>query len=280
MVHENNVPFSSLADDGRPKLGLIKRTMVVLHKDAAEIQKLADKLANTNVAAILVGTRSWKQQFSEAVTIGIGYDKVPTSVYIMHLVTLPWKLLFATVPPTALWNGWACFFVSIVMIGLLTALIGDLAVHFGCTCGLKDSVTGLSVVALGTSVPEMFASRLAAIMSEHADASIAHITGGNSMNVFLGIGVAWAMASIYHAANGTQFEVTPGALAFAVTQFCIFALFCIAILQIRRCWPKIYGELGGPHDLKYATGILLIFLWFLYLLLGTLEAYCIIDPGL
>lgn len=43
--------------------------------------------------------------------------------------------------------------VSIVMIGLLTAFIGDLASHFGCTIGLKDSVTAVVFVALGTSVP-------------------------------------------------------------------------------------------------------------------------------
>ena len=39
------------------------------------------------------------------------------------------------------------------IIGCLTALIGDLASSFGCTVGLKDSVTAISFVALGTSLP-------------------------------------------------------------------------------------------------------------------------------
>jgi len=39
------------------------------------------------------------------------------------------------------------------MIGVLTAFIGDLASAFGCTVGLKDSITAISFVALGTSVP-------------------------------------------------------------------------------------------------------------------------------
>ena len=60
-------------------------------------------------------------------------------------------------------GGWACFVVSITMIGLMTALIGDLASHFGCTVGLKDSVNALSLVALGTSLPDTFASKSAAI---------------------------------------------------------------------------------------------------------------------
>jgi solute carrier family 8 (sodium/calcium exchanger) len=50
-------------------------------------------------------------------------------------------------------GGWACFLVSIILIGVLTALIGDLAAHFGCTIGLKDSVNALSLIALGTSLP-------------------------------------------------------------------------------------------------------------------------------
>jgi len=50
-------------------------------------------------------------------------------------------------------GGWAAFTVSMLIIGGLTAVIGDVAAHFGCTVGLKDSVTALSFVALGTSVP-------------------------------------------------------------------------------------------------------------------------------
>ena len=83
-----------------------------------------------------------------------GEEKPPSCFdYVMHFLTIFWKLLFAFVPPTDYWNGWACFVVSISVIGGLTAIIGDLASHFGCTVGLKDSVTAVVFVALGTSVP-------------------------------------------------------------------------------------------------------------------------------
>ena len=39
------------------------------------------------------------------------------------------------------------------MIGVLTAMIGDLASHLGCSVGLRDTVTAIVFVALGTSVP-------------------------------------------------------------------------------------------------------------------------------
>lgn len=76
--------------------------------------------------------------------------------YVMHFLTVFWKVLFAFVPPTEYWNGWACFVVSIIVIGLLTAVIGDLASHFGCTVGLRDTVTAVVFVALGTSIPGVF----------------------------------------------------------------------------------------------------------------------------
>ena len=49
--------------------------------------------------------------------------------------------------------GYPTFVISILGIGLLTAIIGDLASYFGCTISLADSVTASCIVALGTSVP-------------------------------------------------------------------------------------------------------------------------------
>lgn len=46
-----------------------------------------------------------------------------------------------------------CFVVSIVCIGLVTAVIGDVASHFGATLGIEDSITAIMFVALGTSIP-------------------------------------------------------------------------------------------------------------------------------
>ena len=71
----------------------------------------------------------------------------------MFDIFLKLQLLFAFVPPTEYMGGWACFTVSIIGIGLLTAVIGDVASHFGCTINLNDEVTAVTLVAMGTSVP-------------------------------------------------------------------------------------------------------------------------------
>ncbi|XP_054976328.1 sodium/calcium exchanger 1 isoform X6 [Sorex araneus] len=271
-----------IAELGRPVLGEHTRLEVII-EESYEFKSTVDKLIKKTNLALVVGTNSWREQFIEAITVSAGEDddedecgeeKLPSCFdYVMHFLTVFWKVLFAFVPPTEYWNGWACFIVSILMIGLLTAFIGDLASHFGCTIGLKDSVTAVVFVALGTSVPDTFASKVAATQDQYADASIGNVTGSNAVNVFLGIGVAWSIAAIYHAAHGEQFRVSPGTLAFSVTLFTIFAFVNVGVLLYRRR-PEIGGELGGPRTAKLLTSSLFVLLWLLYIFFSSLEAYC------
>lgn len=271
-----------IAEMGRPVLGEHVKLEVII-EESYEFKNTVDKLIKKTNLALVVGTNSWREQFIEAITVSAGEDddddecgeeKLPSCFdYVMHFLTVFWKVLFAFVPPTDYWNGWACFVVSIIMIGLLTGFIGDLASHFGCTIGLKDSVTAVVFVALGTSVPDTFASKVAATQDQYADASIGNVTGSNAVNVFLGIGVAWSIAAIYHAANGRSFQVQPGTLAFSVTLFTIFAFISVGVLLYRRR-PEIGGELGGPRTAKLLTSSLFVLLWLLYIFFSSLEAYC------
>uniref|UniRef100_A0AAQ4RNC8 Calx-beta domain-containing protein n=1 Tax=Gasterosteus aculeatus aculeatus TaxID=481459 RepID=A0AAQ4RNC8_GASAC len=270
-----------IAEMGRPMLGEHIKLEVII-EESYEFKSTVDKLLKKTNLALVIGTNSWREQFVEAITVSSGGDdddecseeKLPSCFdYVMHFLTVFWKLLFALVPPTDYFNGWACFVVSISVIGLLTAFIGDLASHFGCTVGLKDSVTAVVFVALGTSVPDTFASKVAAIQDQYADASIGNVTGSNAVNVFLGIGVAWSIAAVYHYSKGQQFKVDPGTLAFSVTLFTIFAFICIAVLLYRRR-PEIGGELGGPRVPKILTTCLFFSLWLMYIVFSSLEAYC------
>lgn len=122
----------------------------------------------------------WQQQFAQAWYCGgsieaqhaaTGYDMA------MHMVGLPLKLLFACVPPTVFLGGWATFFSALLLIGGLTTVVADTASVFGCVVGLEDAITAITFVALGTSVPDTFASMQAAKEQETADDSIGNVTG-------------------------------------------------------------------------------------------------------
>ncbi|XP_023821607.1 sodium/calcium exchanger 1 isoform X1 [Oryzias latipes] len=283
-----------VAKMGCPSLGEHKQLEVIIEesyefKKAVNMllsrtkQSTVDKLIKKTNLALVVGSSSWREQFVNAVTVSAGDDdeeesgeeRLPSCFdYIMHFLTVFWKVLFAFVPPTEYWNGWACFIVSISLIGVLTAVTGDLASHFGCTIGLKDSVTAVVFVALGTSVPDTFASKVAAIQDQYADASIGNVTGSNAVNVFLGIGVAWTIAAVAWRSKGKPFMVDPGNLAFSVTLFTILAVVCVSTLLYRRRASVAGGELGGPRTCKLITSLLFISLWLIYILLASLEAYC------
>jgi len=116
-----------------------------------------------------------------------------------HLASIGWKFLFACCPPPHIWGGKACFIVAIAFIGGITFVVGDVAKALGCVIGMTPGVTAITVVAIGTSLPDTFASITAAKESRYADSAIGNVTGSNSVNVFLGLGLPWVIACIYSA---------------------------------------------------------------------------------
>lgn len=120
---------------------------------------------------------------------------------MLYIYLLLFQVFFACIPPTGIWGGWLTFIFSLLVIGLLTAIVADLATIFGCLLGIKPTVTAITFVALGTSMPDTFASKLAAINENYADCAIGNINGSNAVNVFLGLGLPWLLAASYWEAK-------------------------------------------------------------------------------
>lgn len=80
----------------------------------------------------------------------------------LHFVSIGWKVFFAMVPPPHMCGGWACFIIALVFIGIVTAIVSEIATLMGCVIGLKPGVTAITFVAIGTSLPDTFASMNAA----------------------------------------------------------------------------------------------------------------------
>ena len=189
-----------------------KCNVTIVHDAAAkEMVDNVTKMMNMNMEQYGVGTTSWAGQFQEALEIGCEDGETPgTSDIAMHYITLPWKLVFAIIPPTSYAGGWACFFCALVMTGVTTIIIGDIAALFGCVFGLSKGTTAITFVALGTSLPDTFASASAAVGDDTADAAIGNVTGSNAVNVFLGLGLPWMLAAFKWSDSGpdaTWFEL-------------------------------------------------------------------------
>jgi len=248
---------------------------------------------------------NWKDQFVDALQPGNDSDDPPGVVeWTLHIISVTWKVLFALVPPPQLCGGWAAFMVALGFIALMTVLVGDLATLFGCAIALKPEINAILFVALGTSMPDLFASKTAAQADDNADNSIGNVTGSNSVNVFLGLGLPWLVAAAYWEGNGPDAEwlarydgdesleylqrwiarnknadgtldkavfVFPaGSLGNSVVTFSCCACVCLIVLYIRR---RVHGgELGGPFGSRVGTAIFLVGLWGLYLTFSCLSS--------
>lgn len=249
--------------------------------------------ATLNIDAMLEGNAAWKQQFGNALRpIAVEDDEEAREAataldWMIHILAFPWKLAFALIPPPQYCGGWLCFCVALMFIGVVTAVIGDLASLTGCTMGLKDKITAITIVALGTSLPDAFASKVAATEDPVADNAIGNVTGSNSVNVFLGLGLPWMIASIFWVSEGPTndwktryaslkaddkigdgfwkdggFVVDSEGLTFSVLVFLVCTISALLSLVYRR--HSLKAELGGPEGTKYLTSIFFVLLWFLY----------------
>lgn len=243
--------------------------------DLANVMDQVTDIMKQNIDDLKITSETWSEQFKNAVNVSGEDGEDPSTVdYFMHFLTFGWKVIFAFIPPTSYGKGWVSFCVSLLFIAVLTVFVGDVANIFACLLGVPNSIAAITFVALGTSLPDTFASKTAAMNARDADASIGNITGSNSVNVFLGLGLPWTIAAIYHATTpgAGPFLVMAGTVSFSVIVFCCCAIPCIAILYIRRL-PFCGGELGGPTVLKWLTSIVFFLLWCAYIALSALKGY-------
>lgn len=94
----------------------------------------------------------------------------------------------STVPKSGLWTVIALVFGLLLLIAgsqvLLTGAIG-IAAYFG----VPEAVVGLTLVAVGTSLPELSISVIAAVRG-HADVAVGNILGSNIFNLLGILGVS------------------------------------------------------------------------------------------
>jgi cation:H+ antiporter len=95
--------------------------------------------------------------------------------------------------------------VATTLVGLVVLLVGgrlfvDGAVLVARALGVSDRVVGLTVVAVGTSLPELVTSVIAASRG-HSDIAVGNVVGSNIFNVLLCLGAS-ALAGAVGAGPG------------------------------------------------------------------------------
>jgi len=264
------------------------RNLLALEKSNATVDAVASALgAQQRAIREWFGRQSqlikemrmgYKAQFETAMRVAgetddDGNELPPSSVdLLMHFLTIFWKVLFACIPPAEFFGGWLAFGVALIFIGGVTMVVGELAGLFGCAVGLETATTAITFVALGTSLPDMFASKVAAINEETADNAVGNVTGSNGVNVFLGIGLPWTIAAFYkEVIKGEKFVARSNGFGLSVGLFLAGALPFLAVLTLRRM--RYGGELGGPKVSANITAAFACTLWFVYIIGSAMVHY-------
>lgn len=103
------------------------------------------------------------------------------------LVPLDW-LIAITYPSARHFR--AHFIISIVWIALLSFILVESAARAAFILNIPEAVIALTILAVGTSVPDLIASVLVAKKGK-GDMAISNALGSNIFDILLGLGVPW-----------------------------------------------------------------------------------------
>jgi len=212
------------------------------------------------------------------------YDNIKPPTYrecFIHFLTLPWKILFACIPPKHICGGWVSFGFAFALIGVLSFVILEVMSTMGCLLNLKPALQALTLVAIATSVPDAFTSyKASADPKTPADVAICNITASNAANIFIGLGLPWTIATVYHwSKNGDSYLIgkyETAEIAFILALFLLASVIAILILLLRRVASG--GELGGPSFSKGFSACVLVTMWIIFVCLSSFHAYGKVGP--
>ena len=114
--------------------------------------------------------------------------------------------------------------IVLILGGLVGLAIGgelivDSAVDIATRCGVSEAIIGLTIVALGTSLPELATSVIAA-HKKNTDIAIGNVFGSNIFNVFFVLGTS-AVVHPLPAYDGIELDAFMAALGSVVVWFAL-----------------------------------------------------------
>ena len=98
-------------------------------------------------------------------------------------------------PLVPLWQSIAMTLAGLVLLVIGARLLVDAATEIARAFGISEAVIGLTIVAIGTSLPELATSVIAAIRRQ-TDIAVGNVVGSNIFNIFGILGTTALIAPI------------------------------------------------------------------------------------
>ena len=119
------------------------------------------------------------------------------------------------------------FFLCILWLGFLSFLCVDLAEKIGKCMHINEDVMGLTILAIGSSLPDCFSSILAAKQGK-GEMAVSNALGSNVFDINICIGFSFLLKSTLNRFDGVAVERTSGFNLFILALFVLLAIFmCI-----------------------------------------------------
>ncbi|CAA9995413.1 unnamed protein product [Nesidiocoris tenuis] len=143
--------------------------------------------------------------------------------------------LYITVPDCRLRRSLypATFLMCTVWIGVSSYVVSWMMTVVGDTLGISDSVMGLTLVAIGGSMPEASTSIINARLGI-GSMTISNALGGNTLDILLSLGLPWFIKALLPPSmNGGPVAIQSQNLVYnnAAQLICIMVLFSTALLN-------------------------------------------------
>jgi len=156
--------------------------------------------------------------------------------------------------PVSQWDGHWLVQIALVVGGLVLLVLGSewlvtAAVAFARALGVSDLVIGLTIVAAGTSMPEVATSILAAIKGER-DIAVGNVVGSNTFNILGVLGLSGLVA-----ADGLP--LAPALMHFDLWVMLAVAFACLPVFFSGREIARWEGGLFIGYYIAYTAYLIM-----------------------
>jgi cation:H+ antiporter len=144
--------------------------------------------------------------------------------------------------------------VSLVLVGLVLLVLGSnflvsAAITFAKALGVSELVIGLTIVAAGTSMPEVATSITAAVRGQR-DIAVGNVVGSSTFNLLGVLGLSSLVAPL-------SIVVAPSMIAFDLPVMIAVALACLPIFFTGRTIARWEGFVFLAYYAAYTTYLIL-----------------------
>lgn len=168
---------------------------------------------------------------------------------ILEILIYPLNLIFfMTMPsrPNRAKLYWIVFLISVIWVGVLSYFMVWWTETFGHVIGVPPRIMGLTLLAAGTSVPDLITSVLVA-RKGFGDMAVSSSVGSNLFDITVGLPLPWIIFCTYN----DHYEVDADGLMFSVAL--LFAMLFVTVASIAAAKWRLGRKLAIMMILLYAV---------------------------